>query len=176
LISAIAIATTDTKMQVLPEKGTSWSWDKADTERMEKMPKDLLPEDKNARISSVYTAVKSQLKGDFIQVNIKNKPGIQFKSGTPVSIEWKIATGLAQVYALRFNYMNTTGKSMTARIQLIASNGIVLKSDDITFPETKEKWRLVSTTTGSFINAGQYRVVLSGNHLEGLSFESLEVQ
>ena len=59
---------------------------------------------------------------------------------------------------------------------MIAANGTVLKNDEITFPDTVEKWKQISTTTGTFINAGTYRVIISGENLNGLGFDSLEVQ
>jgi hypothetical protein len=72
--------------------------------------------------------------------------------------------------------MNTTGKPIRARMQLIDSKGGVLKDDELTFAETPEKWRLVSTTTGGYINAGKYRVVISADDMNGLSFATLDVQ
>lgn len=72
--------------------------------------------------------------------------------------------------------MNTNGKPATVRIQLIDKAGTVLKDTPITFPEAPEKWRTMSTTTGGFINAGYYRVVISGEELNGLAFDFLEVQ
>jgi len=92
------------------------------------------------------------------------------------SIQWNISTGLAQIYALRFNYVNTNAKPVKVHFQLISANGTILKNDEITFPETAEKWKLISTTTGTFINAGNYRVIITGENLENLAFESLEVQ
>jgi len=59
---------------------------------------------------------------------------------------------------------------------MIAANGTVLKNDEITFPETTEKWKQISTTTGTFINAGTYRVIIFGENLNGLGFDSLELQ
>lgn len=35
---------------------------------------------------------------------------------------------------------------------------------------------MMSTTTGTFINAGHYRVVITGDNLEGLAFEALDIQ
>ena len=35
---------------------------------------------------------------------------------------------------------------------------------------------MMSTTTGTYINAGQYRVVLTSDGMEGLAFDALEVQ
>ena len=50
-----------------------------------------------------------------------------------------ISTGLAQVYALRFKYMNVTGKPMKVRMQFIDSKGVVLKEDNLTFAENSRK-------------------------------------
>jgi len=176
VISAIAIATTDMTIKPIQQQETSWSWLKADKDVLEKTPKELLPEDKNARTSIAYNAEKAVLKGKIEKISIKNKDGIKFGTGTTNSIQWNISTGLAQVYALRFNYVNTSGKTITAKMQLITSNGTVLKNDLISFPQTQEKWKSLSTTTGTYINAGQYKVVISGTGLEGLAFSTLEVQ
>ena len=92
------------------------------------------------------------------------------------SIEWNISTGLAQVYALRFKYMNSSSVPVKVRLRFIDSKGVVLKDDILTFPDTPEKWRMMSTTTGTYINAGQYRVVLTSDGMEGLAFDALEVQ
>ena len=52
----------------------------------------------------------------------------------------------------------------------------VLKEDVLTFPETPDKWKMMSTTTGTFINAGHYKVLLSAENMDGLAFDALEVQ
>ena len=73
-----------------------------------------------------------------------------------------------------------TGRSdantMISSSMYIDSKGVVLKDDILTFPDTPEKWRMMSTTTGTYINAGQYRVVLTSDGMEGLAFDALEVQ
>ena len=176
VISAIAIASTDMNLKPVTQPETSWSWAEADKNVLEKTPKEMLPEDKNARLSIVYEAEKAILKGKYEKINIKSKEGIKFGTGISNSVQWNISTGLAQIYALRFNYMNTSGKPIIAKMQLITANGTILKNDEITFPETAEKWKQISTTTGTFINAGNYQVIISGVNLERLSFDSLEVQ
>ncbi|MFM2290628.1 MAG: hypothetical protein RIS29_441 [Bacteroidota bacterium] len=176
LISAIAIATTDKGAKAAPRQTSNWSWTEAEKQVSEKMPKELLPEDKNARTSTVYEAETAQLKGKVEKVTIKKKDGIKFGQGKGNSIQWTITTGLAQVYALRFNYMNTSGKPVKVRMQFVNAKGAVLRNDEITFPERLEKWRLLSTTTGTYINAGTYKVIISADDAEGLAFESLEVQ
>ena len=79
---------------------------------MEKTPKELLPEDKNARVSVAYEAETATLQGKFRKKEHRKQTGVFFDKGKGNSIEWNISTGLAQVYALRFKYMNTTGKPM----------------------------------------------------------------
>lgn len=86
------------------------------------------------------------------------------------------STGLAQVYALRFKYMNTTEKPMPVLMKFIDSKGVVLKEDVLTFPKTPDKWKMMSTTTGTFINAGHYKVLLSAENMDGLAFDALDIQ
>ena len=176
VISAIAIASANMSLKPVVPTETTWSWSAADKNVLEKTPKEMLPEDKNVRISTAYEAEKAILKGKFEKISVKTKVGIRFGKGLGSSVQWTVSTGLAQIYALRFNYMNTSGKPVKARLQMIAANGTVLKNDEITFPDTVEKWKQISTTTGTFINAGTYRVIISGENLNGLGFDSLEVQ
>lgn len=176
VLSAIAIATTDAAVRVTVPQQSDWSWDKANKQVMDKTPREMLPEDQNARVGVFYQAVKAKITGKWDKTVVRNKDGARLLGKGNHSIEWNISTGLAQIYALRFNYMNITGKPLVLNLKLIASNGVVLRDDNITFSESQAKWKLISTTTGTYINAGNYKVVLSGSGLEGLTFESLEVQ
>ena len=143
---------------------------------MEKTPKELLPEDKNARANVTYEAEDALVKGKYSLQEHKKMKGVFFGKSSKNSITWNISTGLAQVYALRFKYMNSTGKPIKVRMQFIDSKGGILKDDELTFADTPAKWRLLSTTTGSYINAGYYKVVLSAENMEGLALEALDVQ
>ena len=176
LISGIAIASVDSNLQPTVFPASDWSWEKAGKEVMEKTPKELLPEDKNARVSVAYEAETATLKGKFRKKEHRKQTGVFFDKGKGNSIEWNISTGLAQVYALRFKYMNTTGKPMPVLMKFIDSKGVVLKEDILTFPETPDKWKMMSTTTGTFINAGHYKVLLSAENMDGLAFDALDIQ
>ena len=194
LISGIAIASAsqELKPSVFPALGLKasellsaadrnwaapdWSWEAADKELLVKTPKELLPEDKNARASVAYEAETAFVKGTFTKREHRKQMGIFFGKGKKNSIEWSVSTGLAQIYALRFKYMNTTGKPLPVRMQFIDSKGVTLKDDILTFPETPDKWKMVSTTTGTFINAGYYKVLLSAEDMNGLAFDALEIQ
>lgn len=65
---------------------------------------------------------------------------------------------------------------MKVRVQLVASDGRILKNDEIAFPVAAEKWKVLSTTTGSFINAGHYKVRISADNMDGLWLNALDVQ
>ena len=177
VISAIAIA-TDNALVTVPALpiGNDWNWEKASKEVLAKTPKEMLPEDKNTRVNVTYEAEDAKVRGSYSEKIVKKQTGIFFGKGTKNSIEWKVSTGLAQVYALRFKYMNSSGKPIPVTMKFIDSKGVVLKEDTLNFPETPEKWRMMSTTTGTFINAGHYRVVISGENLEGLAFDALDIQ
>lgn len=176
LISAIAIATEDKNTRVEIPQQSKLSWAEADKNTLDKTPKELLPEDTNNRQSTVYEAETGALKGKTEKILVRKKEGIKLGNGKDNSIEWTISTGLAQIYALRFNYMNASGKPIRARVQFLTASGTLLRNDEITFPEAPEKWKQISTTTGTYINAGKYIVRISGENTDGLCFESLEVQ
>lgn len=176
LISGIAIASASQELKPSVFPASDWSWEAADKELLVKTPKELLPEDKNARASVAYEAETASVKGTFTKREHRKQMGIFFGKGKKNSIEWSVSTGLAQIYALRFKYMNTTGKPLPVRMQFIDSKGVTLKDDILTFPETPDKWKMVSTTTGTFINAGYYKVLLSAEDMNGLAFDALEIQ
>lgn len=131
-----------------PESGMSKTyWADLDKDVVEKYPKELLPQD-----NEVFPAVRYKSK----------------------SSTWTINPGVAREYMLRFRYKNTTGEQQVGRLRIVDSKGIVLLDRDMTFPETPNKFKTIGTTTDSQINAGTYRVTLSG--LPNVSFEYLEVQ
>lgn len=84
-----------------------------------------------------------------------------------------IKPGLGQEYALRFRYKNTTGQPVKARLTLTDSKKTVLVDRSLTFPPTPNKFKMLSTTTGTQINAGTYRLTVEAPDLE---FKELEIQ
>ena len=111
---------------------------------------------------------------------IDSRPEIIYPAADAVrggkSISWTISPGLANVYALRFKYMNTNRTAVNTTIQIISSDGRVMREDALQFPPTPAKWKTINTTTGVSVNAGHYRVVISGEDLLGLSFDNLVMQ
>ena len=145
----------DSKLPALTEDAgypynAGMNWAQFDFQTVEKTDKTSLPEDKGGRPSSRF-----DVNADKVSFDIK--------------------MGLAQEYALRFRYKNEDSKTPRAHWTLLSSvDGRLVAEGDISFPPTPPKFKTISTTTGTFVNAGSYRLVLSG--VEGVEFEYLEVQ
>ena len=147
IICGIAVATTQPVTLPAQPAIPEMSWKALDTDTIAKLPKEELPKDTEARPASIYQPTKS---GTFI-----------------------IKPGLGQEYALRFRYKNTTGKAVKARMTITDSKRTVLVDRDVTFPTTPNKFKMLSTTTGTQINAGTYTVRIDTKDVE---FKELEIQ
>ena len=145
LICGIAVA--NVKYVAVAQRRTTTSWRYFDTDTIAKLPKEEMPQDTEARPASIYQPTK----------------GNQFI----------IKPGLGQEYALRFRYKNTTGNAVKARMTITDSKRTVLVDRDVTFPPTPNKFKMLSTTTGTQINAGTYTLHIDSNDIE---FKELEVQ
>ena len=145
LICGIAVAHVNSV--AMPQHRSKTSWRFFDTDTIAKLPKEEMPQDTEARPASIYQPTK----------------GNQFI----------IKPGLGQEYALRFRYKNTTGSAVKARMTITDSKRTVLVDRDVTFPPTPNKFKMLSTTTGTQINAGTYTVRIDTKDVE---FKELEVQ
>lgn len=123
-----------------------------------------------------YKTDKAAVKGDGVTVGeAAGKKSVIFKSGGSAS--WDISTGVADIYALRIKYLNPGGKKISAQLKVLAADGSVMKSGEIEFgATTAEKWKTVETTTGTSINAGNYKVIITLKDADGLSISGIEVQ
>lgn len=160
VICAIAISSLSPlqKDKVSPKgediEGASHFWHNLDTDTIAKLPKELLPKDTESRTASVYEPAS-------------------VSSGKSGGTSFVIKPGLGQEYALRFKYKNTTGDAVKTRLTITDSKRSVLVDRDITFPATPNKFKILSTTTGTQINAGTYTIRISSPEVE---FKELEIQ
>ena len=69
--------------------------------------------------------------------------------------------------------MNTTGNAVTARMTITDAKNAVLVDRDVTFPPTPNKFKMLSTTTGTQINAGTYRLHID---TKAVTFKEVEIQ
>ena len=121
------------------------------TSLVAKLPQAELPQDAEARPATVYEPQKQETK----------------------ATTFIIKPGLGQEYALRFRYKNTTGNAVKARMTITDSKRTVLVDREVSFPPTPNKFKMLSTTTGTQINAGTYRLVIEAKDIE---FKNLEIQ
>ena len=129
------------------QRQTATSWRTFDTDTIAKLPKEELPQDTETRPATIYQPTKAN--------------------------QFVIKPGLGQEYALRFRYKNTSGSPVKARMTITDSKRTVLVDRDITFPMTPNKFKMLSTTTGTQINAGTYIVKIETQDVE---FKELEIQ
>ncbi len=91
------------------------------------------------------------------------------------TVRFGFSTGLAHEYVLRFRYKNVTGDAVGSRWELRSNaDNRVIAQGTLAFPVTPAKWKPVSTTTGSMINAGSYTLVLKTD--VPLEFDYLTVE
>ena len=162
VICGIAVATlsssvaTNAAALVAPSGDDRGAWLAFDTDTIAKLPKEELPQDTEARPATIYQPVRG--------------------AASPASkkaTSFLIKPGLGQEYALRFRYKNTTGAPVKARMTITDMKHTVLVDRDITFPPTPDKFKMLSTTTGTQINAGTYTVRIDN---KDIVFKELEIQ
>ena len=154
VIAGIAVASIQSV--ALTQLQTTTSWRAFDTDTIAKLPKEELPQDTDARPATTYEPIAKSQK---------------LKAGTATS--FVIKPGLGQEYALRFRYKNTTGNAVKARMTITDSKRTVLVDREVSFPPTPNKFKMLSTTTGTQINAGTYTVKIETQDVE---FKELEIQ
>jgi methionine-rich copper-binding protein CopC len=62
-------------------------------------------------------------------------------------------------------------------MQLLAADGTVMKEEELSFkPVAKNKSGTVATNTGTSINAGNYKLVITSIKADGLAVSGIEMQ
>jgi hypothetical protein len=125
-----------------------------------------------------YKAEAAVITGDSLtNEDVSGKKCVTFKVASAGALEWAISTGVGDSHELRIKYFNPTGKKLSAKLKLIAADGTVMKEAELEFGTNQpDKWKVATTTTGTSINAGNYKVILSAENVQGLSISGLEVQ
>jgi hypothetical protein len=98
------------------------------------------------------------------------------KSNSPVTIEWPIQTGVADIYSITVKYYYPAD-TVRGKMQVIGYGNTVLSEQSVNFTQTKAgKWNQFTINTGSMINAGNYTVKLTIENAEGLAISGIDVQ
>jgi hypothetical protein len=107
------------------------------------------------------------------------KPMVSYKAAAARvagdTVEWDVETGVADKYSLTLKYRWLGGAPVTGRLEMYLANGTLIREESETFTTTPEgKWNYLSTSTGTMVNAGHYklRVILP----RGVKLDELQVQ
>ncbi len=128
-----------------------------------------------AQLDTMVLAVTP--KGYFpnYDANLSSEIKVPAQTRDDGSIRFDFQTGLAHEYVMRFRYKNVTGDAVGSRWELRSQvDHRIIAQGTLSFPVTPPKWKPVSTTTGSMINAGAYYLVLTTD--KPLEFESLTIE
>jgi beta-galactosidase len=140
------------------------------------VPVSTLEPASDLRKTQSYTTAEIQGSGITLGT-VSGKKVVRFTKNNGGNATYAIAPGVADKYALRIRYYNFTDKTLSAKMQLLAADGTVMKEETLQFkPVAKGKSGTVATDSGTSINAGNYRVVITGVNAEGLSISGIEVQ
>jgi hypothetical protein len=122
-------------------------------------------------------ATAAELQGNgVVRDTIGSKNILRFNANGG-EITFDITPGVGNKYDLRFKYYNTSERTLTAKMELRAADGTLMKQETLEFkPTRKGKSGTVATDTGTSINAGNYKVTLQAIDAEGLMISGLEMQ
>jgi beta-galactosidase len=125
-----------------------------------------------------YSAEGATVQGnDIAKDTLSGKKVARFTKTNGGSVTFAIAPGVADMYAIRIKYYNFTDKVLAGKMQLLAADGTLMKEENLTFKTVaKNKSGTVATSTGTSINAGNYKLVITGLDAEGLSISGVEIQ
>jgi len=130
------------------------------------------------RKTVTYRADNAEIEGNgALADTLSGRRIVRFTQPTGSSVAIAITPGVADLYALRIKYYNFTDKPLTGKMQLLAADGTVMKEEILTFKTVaKGKSGTIVTTTGTSINAGNYKVVITATDAQGLSLSGIEMQ
>jgi hypothetical protein len=92
--------------------------------------------------------------------------------------EWTVQVGVGDRYGLNFNYRNITETTIPVTLEIVQSDGSILRTDPLSFaPSTsKTEWSVLRVRTGASINAGTYTLRIKPAVPDSLQLSTLEVE
>jgi len=125
-----------------------------------------------------YKVQKAIITGGSVLIDtLAGKKVLRFNKASGAGLVFEIAPGVADKYILRFKYYNSGKKIFTANMQLQAADGTIMKNEIMSFkPTQKNKSGTIETDTGTSINAGSYKVIVTAIDAAGLILSGLEMQ
>ncbi len=116
-------------------------------------------------------------EGDSVRkMTVEGREFMQAMDDGPFTIRWPMTVGLASTYNLTFKFNNPAEQFFNAQMRVETSDGLLMSEQNVAFRPTKGRWRNVTVSTGTDINAGDYLVILSLEGAKDLLIQRLEVQ
>lgn len=125
-----------------------------------------------------YGVANAVLQGTGVMMDtVAGKKVVKFISQADSKAIFTASPGVADNYTFRFKYLNGTDKTLAATLQLQDANGVILKSEKLSFkPVQKGKSGTINVPTNGNINAGNYKLILTATDAEGLIITGFEMQ
>ncbi|MNS18717.1 Beta-galactosidase [compost metagenome] len=160
------------------KKGEKVLFDNAETiSSIAVVPTYDMGEKDDSRPVVIIEAEKTKTTGTGIEKgNFKKADYIEFTKKTNNSIEFEVKPGVAGIYLMRFRFMNRNETPLKVKFKMEDAYGILMRNDTIEFFPSPEKWKILNTTSGGYINAGTYKITLDGDDLKGLMLDNFEFQ
>lgn len=126
-----------------------------------------------------YRTAHARFRGPGIgKEMIDDRERVVFKKASADNVlEWPISPGVADTYSFTISYNSPHARPITGRLELLAADGTLMKSEEVTFTNTRPgKWNYINSSSGSMINAGNYIVRLTSKDAEQIVINGLDVQ
>jgi beta-galactosidase len=126
-----------------------------------------------------YKAVNAKLGGPgLVKTKVDGKDRVLFeKASADNRVEWSIDVGVGDIYSLTISYNNPLQQIIKGHLKFYAADGTLMKEEEVEMIPTRPgKSNYISTTSGSMINAGTYKVVLTSGEAVGVTINALDVQ
>lgn len=160
------------------KKGEKFSFDNSENIiTIAVVPTYDMGEKDDSRPVVIIEAEKTKTTGIGIEKgNFKKADYIEFTQKTNNSIQFEVKPGVAGIYLMRFRFMNRNETPLKVKFKMEDAYGILMRNDTIEFFPSSEKWKVLNTTSGGYINAGTYKITLEGDDLKGLMLDNFEFQ
>ncbi len=126
-----------------------------------------------------YKATQAGVTGaGLAKESLMDKERIVIKENNKGTLDWKFSVGVADTYSMTLKYHNPTSKPLKVQLELILSDGTVIKPAEVQTldPSKPGKWTYFATSTGTMINAGTYTLRLKSIDAVGLYLDAMDVQ
>lgn len=148
-----------------------------ETHTLAVVPSYDMGEKENSRPVLLLEAETAQTTGAGIEKgNFKKADYIEFTKKEKNSIQFEVKPGVARIYLMRLRFMNKNETPIKVKLKMEDAYGILMRNDEIEFSTAPEKWKILSTTSGGYINAGTYKITLESADMKGLMLDYFEFQ